>query len=117
MSSLTEERREALRTACEGLDGAGLREVIEVVRSWLDGADRQAAWEFRPGDAVTFETKGRGTFRGTVVKVLGKNVRVKVTEGPPFCDPRYLGEWRVAASILRRLDLADAVALAAKASQ
>ena len=101
MSTLSQERHEALRAACEGLDGDGLREVLKTVGFWLDGADRQECRQFRPGDAVTFETKGRGTFKGTVVAVLEKNVRVRVTEGPAFCPPRYLGEWRVAASVLR----------------
>lgn len=70
-------------------------EIYALAKQGWDAQARDATMEFRVGDKVTFEARGR-QFSGTVLWVNEKSCKVDVGTG-------RVGAWRVQSSLLRKV--------------
>jgi hypothetical protein len=76
------------------MDSTQLRRVASQLKMTMDDQARSAAWKMRVGAMVSWKSKDGLTYRGTVERVMAKNVHVK-TDGPV---PQ---RWKVTASLLQ----------------
>jgi hypothetical protein len=78
----------------------GMNEVVELIKVQRARIARISAHRFSPGDAVEFDSKKAGLVRGTVLRLMKKNVLVEV-EKKLSGGATYPIEWTVHPTLLR----------------
>lgn len=101
----TDTTPEQINEICRLIDRTPTSEMLmrvnDSIRRRLDDLARRAARSYRVGDAVMWKSEKNGgvTYRGKVIKINPKMVRVEVkrADGSPMV-------WNVSGSLLRRDD-------------
>ena len=65
-----------------GMDDDDLNRLVEVVKSRRAQLAEVQKLRFGIGDRVQFQSRKRGFVKGTVLRIMRKNVKVKQDNGP-----------------------------------